>query len=163
MEWRENTSRLHTFIKNVSTTSPGISFPKPAWMKFNRLRTNIGLFRLETHKWGMASTAACKCGAKEQTAEHVITSCPICHHPNGAHAFSDIDQSLVDWWKHVQPLSRPSSSRLSPPNEKEEDYVLDIKIKKFEADSKWRPFIFFKYFLGNTTFRKRKSRNSRQI
>ena len=30
MEWRENASRLHTFIKDISPTLPGISFPRTA-------------------------------------------------------------------------------------------------------------------------------------
>ena len=34
----------------------------------------------------MASTAACECGAKEQIAEHVVTSCIIYHHSNKAPA-----------------------------------------------------------------------------
>ena len=36
--------------------------------------------------------AACECGAKEQKADHIITSCPIYHHPNGAHALPDVKQ-----------------------------------------------------------------------
>ena len=45
------------------------------------------------YKWGMAYTAACECGAKEQTAENVIASCPIYHHPNG---LSDVNKNLGD-------------------------------------------------------------------
>ena len=98
MEWQENASQLHTFIKDVIPTSPEISFPRPAWVnRFNRLRTGVGLFLSETYKWGMASMAACKCRAKEQTAEHVITSCFIYHHPNIARALSDVDKNLVTW------------------------------------------------------------------
>ena len=73
----------------------GFGFPRPAWVKLNRLRTGVGLFCSETHKWGMASTAACECGAKKQTAEHVITPCPIYHHSNGARVPLDVDKSLV--------------------------------------------------------------------
>ena len=89
MERQKNFSRLHTFIKDVSPTSSGIGFPRLAWVKLNRLRTGVALFRSKTRKWGVVSTAACKCSAKEQTPEHVITSCPIYHHPNEARALSD--------------------------------------------------------------------------
>ena len=65
MTWRENTSRLRTFIKDVNPTPPGIGFSRPAWVKLNRLRVSVGLFRSETHKWGMASAVACECGTKE--------------------------------------------------------------------------------------------------
>ena len=101
MEWQENTSQLHTFIKDVCPCLSGISFPRPALVKLNHLCTGIGLFHSEMHKWFMASMAACECGAKGQTAQHIITSCCIYHHPNGAHAFSDVDKSLVTWLKET--------------------------------------------------------------
>ena len=67
-------------MKDASPTPPGISFIRPAWVELNRLRTGVGLFRSETHKWSLASTAASKCGPKEQTAEHVLIFFPIYHH-----------------------------------------------------------------------------------
>ena len=76
-EVAEKISRLHTFIKDVIPTPPRISFLITAWIMLDRLRTGDGLFRSETHKWGMALTTACECGAKELTAEHVVTSCTI--------------------------------------------------------------------------------------
>ena len=45
----------------------------------------------------IAPTAVHKCGAKEQTAEHVITSCSIYQHPNGGRGLSAVDKSLVPW------------------------------------------------------------------
>ena len=95
--------RLHTFITNVSPTPLEISFPRPAWVKLNRLRTSIGLFRLETHKWGMVFTAVCDCDAKKQTAEHVITSCLIYHDANEVRGFSNVDKNLVTWLKETCP------------------------------------------------------------
>ena len=50
MEWQESASRLHTFIKDASPTPQGISFTRPSWVKLNRLRTAISLFRSETNK-----------------------------------------------------------------------------------------------------------------
>ena len=57
-----------------------VSFPRPSWVRFNHLSTNVGLFQSETYKCVMACTAACKCGAKEQTAEHVITFRAFIYH-----------------------------------------------------------------------------------
>ena len=45
----------------------------------------------------MAPPAACKCGAEEQTLQHVITFCPIYHYPKGACAHSAVDNRLVPW------------------------------------------------------------------
>ena len=77
MELQENASRPQKFNEDVSPTPPVISFPRPAWVRLIRLRTGIGLFRSERHKWGMASTAACDHGTKAKKAEHVIISCSI--------------------------------------------------------------------------------------
>ena len=89
MESQKNVSRLHISIKDISLTPPEISFSKPAWLRLNRFQTGICLFRSETHKWVMTSTATCECGARKRTAEHVVTFCPIYHHQNGARALSD--------------------------------------------------------------------------
>ena len=48
--WQENAHKLQTFLGNVGPTPPGISFPRPAWVKLNRLRISVGLFRSEAHK-----------------------------------------------------------------------------------------------------------------
>ena len=94
MGWQE---KVPGYIANVNTLPSKMFFPKAAWVKHNLLRTGIGLFRPTIHNWGMAPTAACKCGAKDQTAEHVITFFPIYHYLKGAHAFSAVGKSLVPW------------------------------------------------------------------
>ena len=96
MEWQENASRLHRFIKDVNPKPSRFSFLRSAGVKLNCLQIDIGLFCYKTHKWGMVSTTACECGAK-QTAEHVITFFPIYHHPNGACALSDVSKNLATW------------------------------------------------------------------
>ena len=52
MEWQGSTSRLHhAFIADVSTSPPGMRFPRPSWVRLNRLRTGVGLFRSTMHRW----------------------------------------------------------------------------------------------------------------
>ena len=60
---------------------PGMTLPKRAWVRMNRLRTGVGRFRSCLYKWGMASSEACECGAKEQTVYHVVLQCPIYRPP----------------------------------------------------------------------------------
>ena len=105
MEWQKNAYNLHAFIGDVVPTPPGISFTRPAWVKLNRLQTGAGLFRSETHKWGMISTAACECGAKEQTAKHIIRSCLIYHHLNEARVLSDVKKKLMSWLMDTRPAN----------------------------------------------------------
>ena len=60
---------------------------------FFELKTSTKIFfQVETKKF-MASTAACECGDKKSTAEHVITTCPIYYHSNGVRSLSDVDKS----------------------------------------------------------------------
>ena len=101
--WREDTSRLHSFFDNVDALSTGMGLPRPAWVRLNRLRTGVGLFRASMHKWGMASTASCECGAEEQTADHIITLCPIYRHPNGTRGLLTVNESLARWLSDTCP------------------------------------------------------------
>ena len=75
-EWLDNTMRLRTF-PDTSTHSPCMSLPRTAWVPF---RTGLGRFRSCLYKWGMAPSAACECGAEDQTVDEVVLQCPI-HRP----------------------------------------------------------------------------------
>ena len=97
MGWRRNTFQLFPFIADVSTAPSGMCFPRPAWVKLNYLQTGVGIFRSTMHKLRMAHTAACECGVKKETSEHVITYCPFYLHSNGVRTLSGVDKSLVSW------------------------------------------------------------------
>ena len=56
-----------------------------AWVRLNRLRTGVRLFRSTAHKWDMATSPTCECDAEEQTADLIINECPIFRPPNGVH------------------------------------------------------------------------------
>ena len=53
-----------------------MSLTRTAWVKFDRLRTGVGRFGSSMHKWGLAFSAKRECGASEQTADHIILTCP---------------------------------------------------------------------------------------
>ena len=95
--WRQGTFRLHAFFDDVDILPPGMGSPRPAWVWLKRLRTGVGLFRSSMHKWGMASTASCECGAEEQNADHIITSSPIYRHPNGIGGLLTVKESMAKW------------------------------------------------------------------
>ena len=81
-EYCENASRLRAFVPETSARPVGMSLPRVAWIKLNRLRTGVGRFHSSMHKWGLASSPNCECGASEQTADHVLTACPIHRAPH---------------------------------------------------------------------------------
>ena len=102
-EWQKCASRLHGLIADVGSLSSGMHFPRPAWVRLNRLRTGVGLFRSTRHKWGMAPSPACECKAGDQTAVHLIISCPIYRYPNGAGGLASDDMTLKDWLVNTCP------------------------------------------------------------
>ena len=53
----KNASRLHTFIKDVTPTPPGISYPRPAWVHSWKPPPNrCWSLLLRNAPWGMASS-----------------------------------------------------------------------------------------------------------
>ena len=68
-EYCENASRLHAFVPGTSARPVGMGLPRAAWVKLNRLRTGVGRFHSSMHKWGLAPSPNCECGASEQTVE----------------------------------------------------------------------------------------------
>ena len=82
-EYCENASRLRAFVPETGARPVGM-LPRAAWVKLNRLRTGVGRFHSSMHKWGLAPSPNCECGASEQTADHVLTPCPIHRAPHGA-------------------------------------------------------------------------------
>jgi len=74
-EWQRNTSLHRTFVPSPGTSPSGLTVPRFSWVRLNCLRTGGGLFRSTMHKWGLVTSANCRCGAKEQTADHILDSC----------------------------------------------------------------------------------------
>ena len=62
------------------------------------------VFPLCLYKWGIASSAACECGAEEQTVDHVL-QCPIHWPPHGLHGLMVLDDETTEWLLATAPKS----------------------------------------------------------
>ena len=82
---------------------PGVTLPRRACVRLNRLRTGVGRFRSCLYKWGMASSEACQCGAEEQTVDHVVLQCPIHRPPHGLHGLTVPDDETIKWLLNTCP------------------------------------------------------------
>ena len=100
-EFCENTSRLRVFIPRTSARLVGVSFPQTAWVKLNRLQTGVGRFYLSMHKWGLTPSPNCKCGASEQTAHHMLMTCPLHRAPQGAQGVTVLDDGTRCWLNNI--------------------------------------------------------------
>ena len=96
-----NASRLHAFVPETNARPVGMSLPRAAWVKLNRLRTGVGRFHSCMHKWRLTSSPNWECGASEQTADHVLTACPIHQAPHGARGLTVLDDKTRCWLNNI--------------------------------------------------------------
>ena len=96
-EYCENASRLRVFVPETGARPAGMGLPRAAWVELNRLRTGVGRFHSSMHKWGLAPSPNCECGASEQTADHVLTPCHIHRAPHGARGLTVLDDDTRCW------------------------------------------------------------------
>jgi len=55
------------------------------------------------NKWGIVPSAACECGAEEQTVDHVVLQCPIHRFPHKLHGVTVLDDETAQWLFNVCP------------------------------------------------------------
>ena len=96
-EYYENASRFRVFVPGTGARPVGMGLPRAAWVKLNRLWTGVGRFYSSMHKWGLSPSPNCKCGASEQTADHVLTACPKHRAPHGARGLTVLDDETRCW------------------------------------------------------------------
>jgi len=48
-------------------------------------------------------SAACECGAEEQTVDHVVLQCPIHRPPHGLHGLTVLDDKTTEWLLNTCP------------------------------------------------------------
>jgi len=80
-----------------------MTLSRRAWVRLNRLRTGVGRFPSGLYKWGMASSAACECGAEEETVDHVVLQCQIHQPPHGKHGLTVLNDKTTEWLLNTCP------------------------------------------------------------
>jgi len=60
------------------------------------LRTGVGLFRSCLYRWGVASSAACECGAEDQIVDRVVFHCPIHRPHHGLHGLTVLNDETIE-------------------------------------------------------------------
>jgi len=80
-----------------------MTLPRRAWVRLKRLQSGVGRFRSCLYKWDMASSAACECGAEEQTVDHVVLRCPIHRPPPELHGLTVLDDETIEWLLNTCP------------------------------------------------------------
>ena len=96
-EYCESASRLRAFVPGTGVRPVGICLPRAAWVKLNRLRTGVGRFHSSMHRWGLAPSPNCECGAFEQTVDQVPTAYSIHRVSHGARGLTVLDDKTRCW------------------------------------------------------------------
>ena len=100
-EYCEGASRLRNFVPGTGARSVGMGLLRVAWVRLNRLPTGVGRFHSSMHKWGLAPSPNCECGASKQTADYVLTACPIHRAPHGARSLTVLDDETRCWLNEI--------------------------------------------------------------
>ena len=95
-QYCENASKLCAFVPWTHARPVGMGLPQAAWVQ-----TGVGRFHLSMHKWGLAPSPNCECGTSEQTADHVLTVCPIHRAPHGARGLTVLDDKTQCWLNDI--------------------------------------------------------------
>ena len=101
MEYCKNASRLRAFVPETGARPVGLGLPRATWIKLNRLRTGVRRFHSSMLKWGLAPSLNCECGASQQTADHVLTACPIHRAPHGVRSLTVLDDETRCWLNNI--------------------------------------------------------------
>ena len=100
-EYCESVSRLCAFVPETGARPVGMGLFQAAWVKLNCLWTAVWRFHSSMHKWGLAPSPTCECGAAEQIADHVLTACPIHRASHGARGLMVLDDETQCWLNDI--------------------------------------------------------------
>ena len=105
--WRtswEDTQRPAQLVVTPNTSvPPGANLPRSEWVSLNRIRTGVGRFNAAMHRWGLRPSAACQCGAPEQTAQHILSECPDLRPPDNMDPTHPTPQT-VTWLQQLRDI-----------------------------------------------------------
>ena len=93
--------RVHRHVSDPGKGVKGEDLSRKHWTTLNRLRTWVGRYKASKKKWTLADNAACECGEPEQTADHIINSCPI-HRPPSEAGLFDVGPLARAWLQHTE-------------------------------------------------------------
>ena len=92
---------LQEYVSARCLYSWGQHMTRTVWVKLIRQRTGVGRFGSSMHKRGLAPSAKCECGTNEQTADHIILTCPTHRAPRGIMGLTVLDDETRCWFNFI--------------------------------------------------------------
>ena len=78
--------------------------PKEGVGVIEPVRTGVGRFNAAMHRWGLRPSAACQCGAPEQTAQHILSECPDLRPPDNVD-LTHPTPGTITWLEHLRDVT----------------------------------------------------------
>ena len=101
-EWEASgPTRVHRYVSDPGEGVKEEDLSRKQWTTLNRLRTGVGRYKASMKKWGLTDSAACECGEPEQTADHIINSCPI-HRPPSEDGIFEVGPLTRAWLQQTE-------------------------------------------------------------
>ena len=108
----------------TSSRPLGMGLLRTSGVKLNRLRTGVGRLYSSIYKWGLAPSPKYECSATDQTADHVISTCPLHRAPRGVAGLMALDDDTRCWLNTTTASIWLRRFFLDvPPYEKEQTYL----------------------------------------
>ena len=102
-DWQETIKPAQLTILPGTNIPPGADLPRREWVTLNRLRTGVGRFGANMYRCGLRPSAACLCGAPEQTADHILSECTRLGPPLGSPTdLTNPCPETVDWLRQLR-------------------------------------------------------------
>lgn len=77
LPWNESAPPLYKNLPCIDVQPPVFDTRCKLWVTLNLIWANCGRCVFALHQWGKLELAACDCGAKHQTIQHIVAECPI--------------------------------------------------------------------------------------
>ena len=101
-EWEASgPTRVHRHVSDPGEGVNGDNLSRKHWATLNKLRNGVGRYKASMKKWGLSDSAACECGEPEQTADHIINSCPL-HRPPSECGLFEVGPLTRAWLQHTE-------------------------------------------------------------
>ena len=105
-EWdASGSTRVHRHVSDPGEGVKGEYLSRKHWTTLNRLRTGVGRYKASMKQWGLADSYAGECGEQEQTADHIINSCPL-HRPPSETSLYEIGSLTRSWLPQTELIIR---------------------------------------------------------
>lgn len=105
-QWIQSCQRIEDpearrWFEGYDCDTTGTNLDRQKWVKLNRIRSGYGRCGDSLHKWGLADSPSCDCGAPRQTIKHIREECPLRPFQGRWSDFMKAEEFALDWIENL--------------------------------------------------------------